>query len=74
MTKVGKDAGRDRNRARAGGRDEGQEQGAGRLGGTAGAQADRVQPWAVGARGEAKWALCRGCALRVLLMGAQQKA
>ena len=54
-------------------RGEGQEQGAGRLGGTAGAQADRVQPWAVGARGEAKWALCRGCALRVLLMGAQQK-
>ena len=29
---------------------EGHEQGAGRLGGTAGAQADGVQTWAVGAR------------------------
>ena len=54
----------------------------GRLGGTADAQEDRVQMWAIGARlearrwpspGKTKWALRRQCALHALLMGLSKK-
>ena len=68
VAKVGKDSGRDRNRARAGwaGRQVRKRTGyrRGQL-----EQGWRRQP----SPGEAKWALRRGCALHALLMGLSKK-